>query len=55
MRGNAWVSDAHGHLVRSVGQVQAGERVEVRVADGTFGAQVSTPPRPAQGSPKETE
>lgn len=50
-RGYAWVSDARGQLVRSVGQVQAGEPVEVRVADGTFGAQVSTPP----GSPKETK
>lgn len=54
-RGYAWVSDARGQMVRSVGQVQAGERVTVRVADGTFGAQVSTPPRPADGSPKETE
>ena len=50
-RGYAWVSNARGQMVRSVGQVQAGERVEVRVADGTFGAQVSTP----QGSPKETK
>ena len=54
-RGYAWVSDARGQLVRSVGQVQAGERVEVRVADGAFGAQVSNPPRPADGSPKETK
>ncbi len=50
-RGYAWVSNAHGQMVRSVGQVQAGERVTVRVADGTFGAQVSAP----QGSPKETK
>jgi exodeoxyribonuclease VII large subunit len=39
-RGYAVVRRLDGSLVRSVGAVQAGEGIRVRVSDGEFGAQV---------------
>ncbi len=40
-RGYAIVRTADGRLLRSVGQVTAGERINVQVADGEFGANVT--------------
>jgi len=39
-RGYALVRRADGSLVRSIGAVEMGERIDVRVSDGEFGAQV---------------
>jgi len=39
-RGYAIVSDAEGGIVSSVDQVEPGDAIDVRVADGTFGAEV---------------
>jgi exodeoxyribonuclease VII large subunit len=40
-RGYAIVSDKHGHVVRSVVQVEAGDDLDVRVGDGEFGVRVT--------------
>ncbi len=40
-RGFAVVTDPAGQVIRSVGQVQPGKALTVRVADGSFGAYVS--------------
>ena len=43
-RGYAVVTrEADGSLVRSVGQATSGERIQVRVADGQFGATIENP------------
>ena len=39
-RGYAIVTDRNGGLVSQVAQVESGDRVDVRVSDGTFGAEV---------------
>ena len=39
-RGYAIVLDEQGHAVRDAGHVAAGDRVDVRVARGRFGARV---------------
>ncbi len=40
-RGYAIVTDAHGHAVREPDEVTPGDRLDVRVAKGTFAAEVS--------------
>lgn len=47
-RGYAIVQGADGELIKSIRQVKAGERIQVQVSDGTFGAQVSASP-PGEG------
>ena len=43
-RGYAIVRTENGRIVRSVGQVKAGEEVDVQVADGRFPATVRSQP-----------
>ena len=40
-RGYAIPRDNRGHVVRSVGDVASGERLDVRVADGTISTTVT--------------
>lgn len=54
-RGYAIVTDARGHAVRGAEEVAAGDRLDVRVAQGTFAAEVSAK-RPApstEAAPKK--
>ena len=46
-RGYAVVSDAAGKIVRSVGQVQPGDGIDVRLADGSLDATVNRRVQPA--------
>ena len=43
-RGYAILTDAEGHVVRSVGALHAGDNVTVRVSDGTAGARITSLP-----------
>ncbi len=50
-RGYSCTMRADGTLVRSAGEVKAGERVRTRVADGEFGSVVDASGSPARSSP----
>ena len=39
-RGYSYTTDARGNAIRSTGQVKGGQRIQTRVADGTFGSVV---------------
>ena len=56
-RGYSYTTDAAGQLVRSVNQVDAGDRVRTHLADGTFDATVTDPagtdaPAPTRKPPR---
>jgi exodeoxyribonuclease VII large subunit len=40
-RGFAWLSDAQGSAITSIGQTQAGQQVQATLADGVVDLQVT--------------
>jgi exodeoxyribonuclease VII large subunit len=44
-RGFAWLSDAHGHAITSVGQTQEGQALQATLADGVVDLRVAAPTR----------
>ena len=42
-RGFAWLSDAHGHAITSVGQTQEGQDLQATLADGVVDLRVASP------------